>query len=561
MLAVLALALSAPAPVPAAEKPLSEEDVTLLLSAGADTEKILVLVETRGVGFELTPEIERKLRNLGADDLLLDALRLAGGGSSQPASPSGTPAATSQKAVEGEVDAILEDLGSRPAVAPGDLLDAPNFSLKSISGQAVRLADYKGKVVLLNFWATWCEPCRIEIPAFVELQDRYGSHGFQVIGIATDDETEPVQQFYTRYKMNYPVAMSHRKTIDRYGGIAALPTTFLIGRDGKIHYRVVGAVNLDSVERWTRDLLGLPKLQMAESPVVPPAVAAEPDAVAVLPAPAGAPSTGTAPATSPPPAGGDIVPASAVAGAKLADPSPDQIERIIHEFAAKEKMFKEARNQYTYHQINRVQELDDGGSVVGVFHQEWDILYNDDGSRIERVTYAPVDTLKRIMVTQEDLDSMRNIQPFVLTSDELDEYDVRYLGHVKVDEITAYVFNVRPKELKKDRLYFQGVIWVDDRDLQIVKSTGKTVPEPKPSKRGQNLFPRFTTYREQIDGKYWFPTFTMADDTLHFSSGPVRIRQTIRYTDYKQFKAKVRIVSAEAVDEPGKSAPASEPKQ
>jgi hypothetical protein len=123
------------------------------------------------------------------------------------------------------------------------------------------------------------------------------------------------------------------------------------------------------------------------------------------------------------------------------------------------------------------------------------------------------------------------------------------------------VFNVRPKELKKDRLYFQGVIWVDDRDLQIVKSTGKTVPEPKPSKRGQNLFPRFTTYREQIDGKYWFPTFTMADDTLHFSSGPVRIRQTIRYTDYKQFKAKVRIVSAEAVDEPGKSAPASEPKQ
>jgi hypothetical protein len=140
------------------------------------------------------------------------------------------------------------------------------------------------------------------------------------------------------------------------------------------------------------------------------------------------------------------------------------------------------------------------------------------------------------MITQEDLNALRNIQPFVLTTDELPEYDVHYVDHVKVDEIMAYVFTVRPKELKKGKQYFQGTIWVDDRDLQIVKTQGKSVGELKKSK-GENLFPRFTTYREQIDGKFWFPTYTIADDTLYFSSGPVHVKEIIRYTDYKQFKA------------------------
>jgi len=89
---------------------------------------------------------------------------------------------------------------------------------------------------------------------------------------------------------------------------------------------------------------------------------------------------------------------------------------------------------------------------------------------------------------------------------------------------------------------------VDDRDLQIVKSEGKQVPEVNNKKGQENLFPRFTTYREQIDGKYWFPTFTMADDTLYFSNGPVHIKEILRYTNYKQFKAGSRILSVEAID-------------
>jgi hypothetical protein len=242
-------------------------------------------------------------------------------------------------------------------------------------------------------------------------------------------------------------------------------------------------------------------------------------------------------------------PAVAPAGGGLPDPSSAQVQSIIQEFATKEKLFKAARDNYTFHQINKVETLDPDGNVDGVYEQEWDILYDDSGKRIERVTYAPPNTLQRIMVTEQDIDAMRNIQPFVLTSDELPEYDIKYLGHVKVDEITAYVFSIRPRELKKGRQYFQGTVWVDDRDLQIVKSEGKNVPELK-TKKGENLFPRFTTYREQIDGKFWFPTYTFADDKLYFSAGPVHIKEIIRYTDYKQFKSKVRIIGVSPEGQP-----------
>jgi hypothetical protein len=251
---------------------------------------------------------------------------------------------------------------------------------------------------------------------------------------------------------------------------------------------------------------------------------------------------------------------SAVANAPgLKDPDTQGIQHIIQEFAAKEKVFREARNNYTYHQINKVQELGGENEVVGTFEQEWDILYDDSGKRIEKVTYAPLNTLKNLIVTKEDIEGFRNIQPFVLTTDELPEYDINYMGHVKVDEITAYVFRIRPKEIQKNRQYFQGVVWVDDRDLQIVKSEGKQVPQDKKSHGQENLFPRFTTWREQVDGKFWFPTYSMGDDTLYFSNGPpIHLKEVVRYTDYKQFKSGVRIIGVESIGkQPDQSKPAS----
>ena len=247
----------------------------------------------------------------------------------------------------------------------------------------------------------------------------------------------------------------------------------------------------------------------------------------------------------------------------LKDPDAQGIQHIIQEFAAKEKVFREARNNYTYHQINKVQELGSGNEVVGTYEQEWDILYDDSGKRIEKVTYAPLNTLKGLIVTKEDIEGFRNIQPFVLTTDEMPEYDIKYLGHVKVDEITAYVFSIRPKEIQKNRQYFQGIVWVDDRDLQIVKSEGKQVPQDKTHHGQENLFPRFTTWREQVDGKFWFPTYTMADDTLYFSNGPpVHMKEVVRYTDYKQFKSGSRILQVQSIDKPkDQTAPAAAPPQ
>lgn len=289
----------------------------------------------------------------------------------------------------------------------------------------------------------------------------------------------------------------------------------------------------------------------------PPASATPPAGTAPAPAPA-------APGPAPAPSGGASQPPSkprATSGVDLRDPSPEEVQKIIQEFAAKEALFREARNNYTYHQINKVQTLDADGSPDGQYEQAWDILYDDSGKRIERVTYAPPDTLKRIMMTAEDLNAFRNIQPFVLTTEELPEYDIKYMGHVKVDEITAYVFSIRPREIKKGHQYFQGQVWVDDRDLQIVKSEGKNVPELQ-TKHGENLFPRFVTYREQIDGKFWFPTYTEANDTLHFSTGPVRIREIVKYTNYKQFKSTTKIkVLSEVPPDQNKASAQSQPKK
>jgi hypothetical protein len=295
------------------------------------------------------------------------------------------------------------------------------------------------------------------------------------------------------------------------------------------------------------------------APAAAPAAAPASSTMATAPPPTTADSAQGPATETPAPSPGNTAPPKPT-GVDLGDPSPERTQKIIQEFAAKEKLFKEARNNYIYHQINKVETLDADGNVDGRYQQEWDILYDDAGKRIERVTYAPVDTLTRVSISPEDLEAMRSIQPFVLTSDELPEYDIKYLGHVKVDEITAYVFSVRPKEIKKGRIYFQGTVWVDDRDLQIVKSQGKSVPETK-TRKGENLFPRFITYREQIDGKYWFPTYTLADDKLYFSAGPVHIRQVIRYTDYKQFKSTVRILSATPTDQPGQpTTPPPKPK-
>lgn len=218
----------------------------------------------------------------------------------------------------------------------------------------------------------------------------------------------------------------------------------------------------------------------------------------------------------------------------------EQINEIIQKFAAKETEFARARDNYTYRQTARLQELDEFGNERGRWEMVSDIIFTPEGRRIEKVVRAPVATLRNIIMTPEDEQDLRNVQPFVLSLDQLQEYWVRYLGKQMADEIPCYVFAVKPKNMLPGKRYFAGIVWVDDRDLQIVKSYGRGVGLLK--KGSDNQFPKFETFRQQIDGKYWFPVYTRADDVLQFQSGlSQRIRMTVRYEDYKQFKADVQI--------------------
>jgi hypothetical protein len=240
-----------------------------------------------------------------------------------------------------------------------------------------------------------------------------------------------------------------------------------------------------------------------------------------------------------------LLAAASLFGAGATELSQAQIDEIVQKFAAKEAEFAKAREVYTYHQTARIQELDDAGGVTGRWETISDIIFSPEGKRTEKVTRSPVPTLKQITLTPEDLKDMQDVQPFVLTTNELPKYLIRYLGHQIVDEIGCHVFAVKPKKLEGNDRYFAGLVWVDDRDLQIVKTYGRGVGTA--SKKGQ-AFPKFETYREQIDGKYWFPTYTIANDTLHFPNGDdVRIRQTMRYEDYKQFKAETKITFGDEV--------------
>jgi outer membrane lipoprotein-sorting protein len=243
--------------------------------------------------------------------------------------------------------------------------------------------------------------------------------------------------------------------------------------------------------------------------------------------------------------------------AQTPEPPAVPVEEIIRRFSEKEKEFKIARSIYTYRQDVKVQTLDGNDRVNGEFNLVSDIIFDSSGKRTEKIVYAPVANLKGISMTAEDMQDLKEIQPFVLTSDDIYKYDLKYAGKEKLDEIDCYAFDDSPNKIEKDQRYFEGKIWVDDRDFQIVKTYGKAVPDIRGKKGEENLFPKFETYREQIDGKYWFPTYTRAVDTLHFSSGPVRIREIVRYEKYKKFEADVKLTFGDVVDEKGNPVPAT----
>src|ERR1700722_4930597 len=187
---------------------------------------------------------------------------------------------------------------------------------------------------------------------------------------------------------------------------------------------------------------------------------------------------------------------SLFAADSLKEPSQAQIDEIIQKFSAKETAFAKAREAYTYKQSAKLQLLDDAGNPI---NEKWeevsDVMFSSDGRRSEHVIFSPVSTLEKIQMDPGDLEDIRHTQPFVLTTADLPEYWVRYLGRQQVDEITTYVFAVKPKKIEPNKRYFSGEVWVDDRDLQIVKSYGRGVGQQKHSE--DHAYPKFETYRQQ----------------------------------------------------------------
>lgn len=214
-----------------------------------------------------------------------------------------------------------------------------------------------------------------------------------------------------------------------------------------------------------------------------------------------------------------------------------QAEDIINKFAQHESDFKTARENYTYSQEVLVEDVSPN---PGDYQLDSEIVFTPQGRRYENITYAPQPSLHDFSLSPEDMKDLENIQPFVLTTEDLPKYDIEAAGTEKLDELNTYKFCVGPKRIEKNQRYFQGTVWVDSRDMAVVKTDGKAVPDIL-SGSNQNLFPRFVTYRENIEGTFWFPTYTHADDFLHFSQGDVHMRMTVRYKNYKRFGSTIQL--------------------
>ncbi|MBV9157371.1 MAG: hypothetical protein JO097_13995 [Acidobacteriaceae bacterium] len=221
---------------------------------------------------------------------------------------------------------------------------------------------------------------------------------------------------------------------------------------------------------------------------------------------------------------------------EAADPPPGLLKKI----AAREAESARARQNYTYRQSVTIQEFNDHGLVTGQYREVRDVTFSPNRIRYEQVLEQPQNTLTRIKLTPEDFADIRNIDPFLLTTEKVPLYEGQYKGEETIDGEKCFVEYIRPRQILSTQRFFEGTLWVRESDLTVVRSEGQAVPQIE-TLREQNLFPHFTTLRRQVDGKWFFPTETYADDTLFFRDWPQRIRIIVRYMDYKRFGAESTI--------------------
>lgn len=228
----------------------------------------------------------------------------------------------------------------------------------------------------------------------------------------------------------------------------------------------------------------------------------------------------------------------------LAEAEPDP--GLLKEIAAKGSAYQGQLDNYTYRQFFHFFEIDKGGTPRGDYLEVRDVLFNPEGERAEKFIKKPVNRLKRIRMTEEDFRDMREVQPFVITQDTLWLYETKYEGEVRLREIDCFVYRVKPRQVLEGQRLLDGRIWIDKETRQVVQAGGQPVPQIHRTE-GSNLFARFLTIYEPIDGEFWFPVQTLADDTLPFSSGVQRVRYEIRYENYKRFSTDSAITFGEEI--------------
>jgi hypothetical protein len=214
------------------------------------------------------------------------------------------------------------------------------------------------------------------------------------------------------------------------------------------------------------------------------------------------------------------------------DPPPNLAKLVAH----RETETEAERNEYTYRQTVTIEELDDHGGARGQYRDVRDIIFSPKHERTEQLIGKPSNSLKRLIMTDEDFRDIRDIQPLVLTEELLWNYETKVRGEENIDGVDCWVLQVRPRQILEGQRFFDGMLWVDQKEYNIVRMQGQAVPQIR-TMTSENLFPRFTTIRKPIDGKHWFPMYTYADDTLQFRTGPQRERLRIAYSEYKRFGA------------------------
>ncbi len=218
----------------------------------------------------------------------------------------------------------------------------------------------------------------------------------------------------------------------------------------------------------------------------------------------------------------------------MTPPKNAAVPDLIQKFVANETRVQAARDHYAFTQDVLVQTLD-GKAVDGQFHEITKVSYDDKGKRIENVTFAEQSTLRGIQISAEDTDDIRVFMPWILTAEQVAQYNLSYAGQQHVDDLDTYVFHVEPKTEEKNKRYFEGRVWVDSRDLQVVKLCGKSVGLPVHVKKNRpvDVRPTFVGYRQIVDGN-WFPAYARVDDTLHFGVQSIHVREIVKFFDYKR---------------------------